>query len=112
MPQNCTSTNSRSIHETTDYKDAPKRPKATIEEVEDEEDMEMKRKPKARGPGILEDVDEDVDDHQTPTPTTQPCPVNNVEIKVHPILEFKPEKCSMGKTERFLQRIKETKKMQ
>jgi len=33
-----------------------------------------------------------------------------VEIKVHPILEFEPEKRSIGKMERFLQRIRETKK--
>jgi len=78
-----------------------------VEEVEDEEDMEMKRKPKAKGPGILEDVD----DCQTPArPPAQPCSTNNVEIKVHPTLEFEPEKCLMGRTEHFLQRIKETKK--
>jgi len=40
-----------SIHKTIDYKDAPKRPKATIEEVEDEEDMKMRRKPKAKDQG-------------------------------------------------------------
>ena len=56
--QNCTSTNFESIHETIDHTNAPKRPKATIEEIEDKEEVQVREKLKAKGSGILEDVEE------------------------------------------------------
>ena len=56
--QNCTSMNSESIHETIDHTNASKRPKATIEEIEDEEEVQIREKLKAKGSGIPEDAEE------------------------------------------------------
>ena len=47
-----------SINETLNHSDAPKRPKASIEEVEDADEVRMKLKVKMGGPGILEHVDQ------------------------------------------------------
>ena len=50
--------NSESIHKTIDHTNTPKRSKVMIEEIEDEEEVQMREKLKAKGSGILEDAEE------------------------------------------------------
>jgi hypothetical protein len=94
-PQNCTSTEPRSKHETVSPSDAPKPLKVTIEEVEDEDEVRMRQKPKLKGPGILEEVDND----QKPVPQLASVDRNR---------EPNQKKVPTGKTEHFLQRIRGT----
>jgi len=99
--------NSESIHETVEHRDAPKRPKATVEEIEDEEEIKMREKPKAKGPGILEDVEEPeggTTEEKAGKETKDP-----IRIKIHPILEFERGE-QVGKEGKFLEKIRGTKK--
>jgi len=94
-PQNCTSTEPRSKCKTVSPSDAPTKPlKVTIEEVEDEDEVRMKQKPKLNGPGILEEVGND--QGTLPSP-----PVNHNR-------DQNQKKVPTGKTEHFLQRIRGT----
>ena len=73
----------------------------------------MRRKPKARGPGILEDVeDEGRVEEENVREGEEEEEMNKertTQIKIHPILNF-DQKYRGGKEGRFLRRIRETKK--
>ena len=105
--------NSSSINKNIDCTNAPKNYKATVEEVEDEDEIRMREKPKAKGPGILEDAEQRNNDSQSKAPT-QPRPANlqSMTHKIHPMveLELKERPRPMGKAECFLRRIRETRK--
>jgi len=79
-----------------------------MEEVEDEDEVRMREKPKARGAGILEDVKEIEEKGEDIEKKVE----DPTRIKIHPILEFERE--SVGnqaeKEEHFLQRLREAKK--
>jgi len=80
----------------------------TIEEIEDEEEVRMREKPKAKGPGILEDVEESEETEEKKEDTEKKAE-DPTRIKIHPVLEFRRGD-RVGKEERFLQRIRETKR--
>jgi hypothetical protein len=97
-PQNCTSTELRSTYKTVSFPDTPKTLKATIEEVEDEDEVRMRQKLKLEGPGILEEIDDD----EKPillSPQLHPDHKPDQNLKMVP----------KGKMEHFLDRIRETK---